>query len=455
MTAAPVLQLLLSLLALDATLTNTCPARIPGGPQATADTQEPTGTVVQPESILVRRDLSVQTPVVVQAIGPDGVLLANGTHIPWFDVLVGQNWAWAAAATPSTAPNTNTPPAPPSLTNREIQIWQQTFGQPWFLIRSRVARGETFEVLPLLAALSQGYTEHGSPSVGAVALHYYRSQLFDQAGDPTAAALEWLAAQTSQAELWLDDKSTSFVDWDGRLQQYLNPADFPIDPIAGVPFHAPPRWEHWTETERTRWREWFDQTRGWPRPTDVRSPSGTAEAPTGTSSPTTQAQTLVALYGLAAAAQYRDLETLDRASELLELASRRLEGPAAANKQRLLAGLIESARRIRACLQDPNQWNDSGGLRDYLELETEWLQSLSRNDGPGLQLLTWEVYLQGLALRSHPDPSAQAAGQIQQWLLRHWTERYPEVAGQIPLLQPRLWQPLLQTLPTDHPRPTR
>lgn len=455
MTVAPVLRLLLCLVPLDAPLTNPCPAQIPAGPQTPADTQDPTGAAVQPESILVRRDLSVQTPVVIQAIGPDGVLLANGTHIPWFDVLVGQNWTWSTTADPQSPPPPADSPQPPTFENREIQNWQQMFGQPWFLIRSRLTRGETIEVPQLLEELSQSYVQRGTPSAGAVAVHYYQSQILAREGDSTAAALEWLAAQRSRAQLTLDDTSTPKVDWETRLQQYLNPADFPSDPILGVPFHAPPRWNHWTETDRSRWRDGLEQTLGWPQPAAPAATSTSITSATGLSPPTRQAQILVGLYGLAAAAQHQDSETLDRALELLQSVNRRLDDPTAVPQQPLLVGLIETAQRIRRVQQDPTQWNASTGFRDYLELEQAWLQSLASSDRIGLQRLTWEVYLQGLALVGHDDPAAQFAGQLHLWLLRHWAERYPETAAQIPLLQPHVWQPLLQPRTLTPPTPTR
>ncbi len=430
----------------------------------------------QPESILVRRDLSVRTPVVAQAIGPDGVLLDDGTHVPWFDILVGQNWQLAS------------PTEPQPLADREIQEWQQVFGQPWFLIRSRLARGESFQVDELLEGLAQSYSARGTPSVGAVAVSYYRSQQLAQAADPTAAALEWLRAQIAWSQLPPATTPPQSPDWETRLQQYVNPSDFPLDPILRIPLHAPPAFERWTDAEKSQWHALWEQIQtppasrrpadtapGFPAMPSLPAPSATVAASDAgvagavgavpaTGAPAQQhAKTLVAVYGLAAATQHADSATLEKCLTALS------EQPTAAQAQpTLVQGLAEVARRVRRCQQDPAHWQTTDGLRDYRSLEQEWLGNLPTGEGPTgegptgdgpsgdgatgdgatgdgatRQRLVWEVYLQGLVLLTHEDRSAQDSGRLHVWLLRHWAERYPELAAEVPLLQPSVWRPLL------------
>ncbi len=405
----------------------------------------------QPESILVRRDLSVHTPVVVQAIGPDGVLLDDGTHIPWFEVLVGQNWQLA------------TPTEPQPLADREIQEWQRAFGQPWFLIRSRVARGESFQVNELLEGLAQSYAARGTPSVGAVAVGYYRSQQHAAAADPTAAALEWLRTQIAWSQLPPAPTPPQSPDWETRLQQYIDPSDFPVDPILGIPLHAPPAFERWTDVERSQWHALWGQVQTPPsprQPTDTspagQAPSATVAAPDlgvatavgavpATGAPAQHhVKTLVAIYGLAAATQHADSETLEKCLTALG----EQQATAAEPQSTLLPGLTEVAWRVRRCQQDPANWQATDGLRDYRSLEQDWLGHLATSDkqtsdGATRQRLVWEVYLQGLVLLAHEDRSAQDSGRLHLWLLRHWAERYPELAAEIPLLQASVWRPLL------------
>lgn len=416
----------------------------------------------QPESILVRRDLSVRTPVVLKAIGPDGVLLDDDTHVPWFEVLVGQNWLL------------ETPNEPQPLANREIQEWQQVFGQPWFLIRSRLARGESFQVDELLEGLAQSYAARGTPSVGAVAVGYYRSQQLAATADPTAAALEWLRAQLAWSQLPPAPTPPQSPNWETRLQQYVDPSDFPVDPILGIPLHAPPGFERWKDADKSQWHALWGQVQKPPAPrqaTDTppafpATPSLPATSATlaasdtgvatavgampATGAPAQQhVKTLVAIYGLAAATEHADSATLEKCLTALD----KQTVTAAQPQSTLLKRLAEFARRIRRCQQDPANWQAIDGLRDYLNLEKEWLRHVPTGDGQtgdgqagdrvAHQRLVWEVYLQGLVLLGHDDPRAQDSGRLHIWLLRHWAERYPELAAEIPLLQASVWRPLL------------
>lgn len=410
----------------------------------------------QPESILVRRDLSVRTPVVLKAIGPDGVLLDDDIHIPWFEVLVGQNWLLETAS------------GRQPVANREIQEWQQVFGQPWFLIRSRLARGESFQVDELLEGLAQSYAARGTPSVGAVAVSYYRSQQLARAADPTAAALEWLRARLAWSQLPPAPTPPQSSDWETRLQHYIDSSDFPVDPLLGIPLHAPPAFERWTDAEKSQWHALWEQVQTPPTP---RQPADTPPAfPATPSLPATSAtlaasdtgvatavgavpaagaptqqnvKTLVAIYGLAAATEHADSATLEKCLTALG------EQPAAAEPQStLLKRLAEVARCVRRCQQDPAHWQTTDELRDYRSLEQEWLGHLTTGegttgDGETRQRLVWEVYLQGLVLLAQEDRSAQDSGRLHIWLLRHWAERYPELAAEIPLLQASVWRPLL------------
>ncbi len=356
-----------------------------GQPNSGQTGQTNSGLANSGESILVRRDLSVLTPVVVSELGPDGVVMETGALVPWYDVLVAQNWQRTTNNQLVTVPNT------------EILEYQQTYGQPWFLVRSRLARGEKLEVARLLTELASRDAERVPATTNSIAARYLLAGQLAQSGDTPQAWIEWLTARQS-AEKKLSGANSSHND-SNWLDLFLNRTDYLADPIVHLPLAIPfPS-------------SWSDQ----------------------------QQQQLLAMSdrpGAAlcwVAARLSDSKPSDRKS-LGETLKRSL--PNANSDQRaLLTSCLETIEKIENWRNDIMLLASDEVRYGYLEVESQWTSlnrrvqespepqvPASKKDQSELerQKLVWQLRLEGLFLTAQADPRIAEAGQLRLLLLEHW-----------------------------------
>lgn len=337
------------------------------------------------ESILVRRDLSVLTPVVVSEIGPDGVVMESGALVPWYDVLVAQNWQRTTNNQLVTVPNT------------EILEYQQTYGQPWFLVRSRLARGEKLEVARLLTELASRDAERAPATTNSIAARYLLAGQLAQSGDTPQAWIEWLTArQSAEKKLSGADASHNDSNW---LDLYLTRTDYLADPIVHLPLA-------------------------------IAFPSSWSDE---------QQQQLLAMSDRPGAAlcwvtaRLSDSKPSDRKA-LGETLKRSL--PNANSDQRaLLTSCLETIEKIDNWRNDIMLLASDEVRYGYLEVESQWT-SLNRRVQKSLepqvpaskkdqselerQKLVWQLRLEGLFLTAQADPRIAEAGQLRLLLLEHW-----------------------------------
>ncbi|MBL8891462.1 MAG: hypothetical protein JNL67_15895 [Planctomycetaceae bacterium] len=340
------------------------------------DAQESPVATTSSESILVRRDLSVITPVLVSELGPDGVVLESGDRVPWFDILGAQNWQKKSDQGPTPVPET------------EIIKLQQRFGQPWFLLRSRLARGETLEVVAILTQLAEADLVGPTLSGHSVAARYYLACQLDQQGEVTESWLQWLMAHRAR-EKWLavEGAATQNAAW---LEVYLAPLHLRSDPIVHLPQTlAFP--SQWTKDQLERLQAMIDQP----------------------------AASLCWV-----AAHLSQMPTIAR-SELAEVVAKSF--PQANGEQReLLNSCLQTLERIE-------QWQANAELMAsdevryaYLELEAKW-DELDGHSNPAeleRQKLIWQLRLEGIFLTKQADPRLVEAGQLRLLLLEHWGYRF-------------------------------
>lgn len=336
------------------------------------------------ESILVRRDLSVLTPVVVADLGPNGVVMQSGALVPWYDVLVAENWQQISG--------TELVPVP----SPEILEYQQTFGHPWFLVRNRLARGESLDVERLLRELAErGQEQQAVPACAMAARQLLARQLADR-GDVAAAWLTWLTARNSYDEnLAVGGPSEIEATW---LAVYLDHYDLPADSIVNLPVSIPFPIS-WSDAEQQQLMELSD------RP----------------------AAGLCLVAASLNAANPRDRKTLD------EIVQRSYAQ--ANNAQReLLASCGKTIDTIESWRVNPDLLASDEVRFGYLEVERQWTSlvkpanhSVDPDRNPTRvdvdlerQKLVWQLRLEGIFLNAQSDPQVADAGQLRLLLLEHW-----------------------------------
>jgi hypothetical protein len=334
------------------------------------------------ESILVRRDLSVLTPFVVSEIGPDGVVMETGALVPWYDVLVAQNWQRTTNNQLVTVPNT------------EILEYQQTYGQPWFLVRSRLARGEKLEVARLLTELARRDADRAPATTNSIAARYLLAGQLAQSGDTPQAWIEWLTArQSAEKKFSGADSSHNDSNW---LDLFLNRTDYLVDPIVHLPLAIPfPS-------------SWSDE----------------------------QQQQLLALSdrpGAAlcwVAARLSDSRPSDR--KVLAETLKQCFANANSDQRELLTSCLDTIEKIERWRADIQLLTSDEVRYGYLEIESQWTTLRHRMSEPEVkgtkqdqaelkrQKLVWQLRLEGLFLTAQSDPRIAEAGLLRLLLLEHW-----------------------------------
>lgn len=330
------------------------------------------GSTTSGESILVRRDFSVVTPAVVAEIGADGAVLESGELVPWFDVLGAQNWQRKSEAGQVPIPST------------DVLSFQQKFGQPWFIVRSRLARGETLEVVSILTQLAEADSAEQPLASHSVAARYYLASHLAQQGENAEAWLQWLKARRSQEkELTGEGSSAYAAAW---LELYLAPLNLSNDTIVHLPrtLAFPNRWD---EGQLDRLRSMTDQP-------------------------------AAALCWVAA--QLCHSPKLAR-SELAEVITRSM--PQANGDQReLLNSCLQTLQQMERWQADAELLASDEVRYAYLDTEAKWVE-LELDPNPSeleRQKLIWQLRLEGLFLTKQEGTRLIEAGQLRLLLLEHW-----------------------------------
>ena len=337
------------------------------------------------ESILVRRDLSVITPVVLQEIGPDGVLLQSGTMVPWYDILVAQNWQRSTSDGPTHVPA------------NEILAFQQTYGQPWFLVRKRGARGETLEVEQLLRDLAQPEASPAAMTANSVAARFLLAQHLSRHGAVADAWLEWLAAEQARQKIETNDETASAES--GWRKLYLDGLNLSADPITHLPNSLPfPR--SWNEPQLQQLAAFADQ----PAAALCLVAASLSDARTWERDP------LVGHLKRGAIQSNQDQRTL------LESCQRTLEK---IDLWRATPGSMASDEVRYGYLEIEDQWTRLANRQDSVP---EPQSTVSKPDNVALerQKLIWQLRLEGLFLIGQADPRVVEAGQLRLLVLEHW-----------------------------------
>jgi hypothetical protein len=346
---------------------------------------------VATESLLILRDLTVYSPVVVRDLGPDGVILSDDTRIPWHEVLVAQNWTLMGAD------------APLPLMETQLQNHLHDFGQDWFLVLSRLRRGESYQVPELLTRLQDRYHSLDQPTAGSIAASLLLSQHLANQGRPMAAAATWFAAQHQLQQSRRDPQQEQVVErW---LSHYVNPADLPVDLTLGLPLHAPP----------------------------IPAVIGTAE-PQLPPFPTALPEALI--YQVVAAVHVADMTSLPPLLDRLN-ASLPEWNP---SLHPLVRSLIETIITLQQWHANPEQAKEDSVRFGYLESERQWQATLpptttqttgmpmSSGNGEASHAIArsqiaWQVYLQGLYLLRQTDPQLKQSGRVRLRLLDYWSQQ--------------------------------
>jgi hypothetical protein len=348
------------------------------------DTALPKADATSTESILVRRDLSVTTPVVVTDIGPNGIVMQSGALVPWFDVLVAENWQKISG--------TESVPVP----SAEILEYQQTFGQPWFLVRNRLARGETLDVERMLQELvDRGKERVPVPACALAAQQLLARQMADR-GDVAAAWVTWLIARKKDgANSAVGGPTDIEATWlDVYLDRYNQPADSLVHLPMSIPFPS-----SWSDAEQQQLLELSD------RP----------------------AAALCLVAASLNAGHSPDKKSLQEVVQ-------RSYAQANDTQRALLGSCLNTIDTIESWRANPEFLATDQVRFGYLEAERQWtslsnpaIESVNPERSPApvdveleRQKLVWQLRLEGLFLNAHSNPQIAEAGQLRLLLLEHW-----------------------------------
>lgn len=332
----------------------------------------PIASTTSGESILVRRDFSVVTPAVITELGSNGVVLESGALVPWFDVLGAQNWQLK-----------NSQGQKP-ISSTDVVGFQQKYGQPWFLVRSRLARGETLEVASILKQLAEADPVGQPLASQSIAARYYLAWHLAQQDEISESWLQWLMARSSlEKAIAADGSSPNAAAW---LELYVAPLNLSDDSIVHLPqtLAFPRRWdEH--QLERLR---------------------------TGADQPA------AALCWVAA--QLCHSPTFSR-GELAEVITRSLP-QANVDQRELLNSCLQTLERIDRWQADAALLASDETRYSYLDTESKWAE-LGRAANPSeleRQKLIWQLRLEALFLSKQTEARLNEAGQLRLLLLEHW-----------------------------------
>jgi len=371
------------------------------------------------DSLLVRRDLTLLTDVVVVQLDRDGIRLEDGQRIAWHEILVAQDWGWGGELVDS-----GDEAAARELSER-LDRCLTDYGQPWYLLRSRRQRGERYGVVDLARKLLDRYAQGGEEGdadaadgiwAGQVAAHWVLSVESAGANQTNAALEHWFrAAQLRRLAADEPRADRALADW---LPFYLDPAEVPVGQALGLPLHVPPVWKSAHEAAEYR-------------------PLAVSRAPQQH------------IYALVAAIHSGQAESIRAAARALERSLSDWDS----GRRPLVRSLIDIAGRVA----DWDDSDESAWTEDlwsgYLDAEQQWrqlgLEPLESGgvDGDRRDVLIWKMFLEGqyLLLQSHP-PQRQTAGALRWMLLTQWSESDPAVSDRHVLGTAQVRRHMLETV---------
>jgi hypothetical protein len=285
------------------------------------------------------------------------------------------------------------------IPSQEVLKFQQAYGQPWFLVSNRLARGETLDVLRLLqelAYLAKSDREPTPVPASVIAARYLYAQQLANHGDVAQAWLTGLVAQQSHKEMLARDATApTESDW---FALYSNLSDLPSNLLDHLP-PSTPFPTVWTDEQKHQLQQLTDHPTAalcW-----VAAKLVDADPP--------DRKTLEAVlqqsFGQANKAQR---ELLNSCRKTIETIERWRANPDVLASDEVRYGYFDVERRWKS-LTNPS--NNSG---DPAQNETKVDLDLER------QKLVWQLRLEGLFLSVQADPQVVEAGQLRLLLLDHW-----------------------------------
>ncbi len=352
-------------------------------------------TASDANSILVMRDLTVISPVVVAAISADGVVLDDARRIAWYDILVAQRW------------QTNSEQLERELTEEAIQRYLGDYGQDWFFVLNRRRRGEVWGVANRLHSLRERYVPANQELAGQAAVEFLLSQQYAAQGELAAAATAWFYWQEhhhsfKSSPAW----HQTLKPW---LEHYVDITPLEPEQSLGIPNHLPPFNLQVDEKRLAEWRicKQVPQT---------------------------------AIFELVAAVETGDLQQIATAEQRLQMTL-----PLWNESQRpVVHHLLKSVEVLKRWHSEPELYRNDEVRLGYLDLEQRWLESFTTTDSPQptattiREQIVWQLYLEGLYLLSRPDQRLEHSGLLRWMLLKHWSVEYPMIAAKNAVMGPEL-----------------
>lgn len=367
-------------------------------------------------SLLVTRDLRVIQPAMVDEVSVDGFRLNDGAIYPWHSIVAAENLRDSSSLA-----------AFPDL-DRDVSARIRDFGHDWYLVRSRLERGESRGVAELLETLLDRYEQTDEASVGREVAESLLVQLWAERRDFNRAAGLWLKSETRRRtqpptvplpeawNIWLPQYLPQGPPGEPSVegpaggafafQTHTPGALLPLDPILGLPLSAPP--------------------------IDLQWEAATMAYSSGRTAPQ------ATIYWAVAAVNAGEAEGLQRA----ELALSQSLADWNSSQRVVVQRIKQTVGRCRRDWADPS---DSAGLtlvRSFLDREQAWLESwqpvvqpetleseLEKNasvmagEVPVVDAIweraaiEWELYLEGLYLKRQDNIEHRKAGELRlRWL---------------------------------------
>ena len=328
--------------------------------------------------VIVLRDLTLLENVSIQEVQLDGLVLSDGRSFAWKQIIAVEGAAEKQA---------------------EVDLNLQRIGQPWYLLQSRIDRGESYQVVEIATGLQQWYQENSA--AGGVAISNILARSAWREGKGNLAYFHYFDAVNRLQKL----KPQDLKNFDRWSERYLNKEFSALETAFGLSAEFPPFWA--TPASAVDFLRQLDQ---W----EVQQQA----------SQVGRLRRTLAIYRLCASIFSQDADRLKQADQKL----RQVASSAGGGNRVAFDRLLSVSNRIENWSVSKSLATDREVQFGYRDLEIiSNLDSATRWDAVGLQL-----YIEGVYLLKSADAASKIYGAMR--LMKLSMHCHPQETG-LPGLQ--------------------